>query len=331
MNIDARNNLSLPSRVRVLFFGADALAVPTLDALIKNGYPVVGVVTNPDKPAGRSLKLTPPPVKIAAGRHQLPVFQPLKLTPDLWKEKIPEAELFVVCAYGKIIPKAILEMAPRGSLNIHPSLLPRWRGPSPIQYMILHGDQEIGITIILMDELMDHGPIVAKSKINPRLNRGQKSKITFFELHNELSTRGANLLIETLPRWLDGEITPVPQDESKATYSKILKKEDGRIEWSRSAHQIERMIRAFTPWPGAWTMWSSQKKIWRMKVDSADVSAEQESPGLPGSVWRHHRTMMIKTGSGSLAIKKITPEGKRPMEGDAFLRGHPEIIGTVLR
>ena len=300
--------------------------MPILEALFENGYNLVAVITNSDKPVGRKNIITPPPIKIWAQKHKIPVFQPENLKTKNPALKIPEADIYIVAAYGKIIPVDIINSPKFGSLNIHPSLLPRWRGPSPIQYTILNGDEETGVTIIKMDEKMDHGPIVIKSKV-----KTQSSKLYYKELHDELAKLGAELLIETLPKWLAGEIKPISQNEAEATYSKILKKEDGRIDWFQPAETIEKMVRAFAPWPGAWTTWAKDNKIYRLRVEEAEVfqSTEKEMPS--GMVWqKEDDSLCVKTSEHNLSIKKLTLEGKKTMEVKEFLRGYPQIIGQTL-
>ncbi|TSD05144.1 MAG: methionyl-tRNA formyltransferase [Parcubacteria group bacterium Greene0714_36] len=315
------------SNIDILFFGTSRFAVPVLEALVTHGYRIAGVVTRPDERAGRKCLLTPPPVKVTAVAHGIPVFQPKKLdVRDFTEGKIPQADVFIVVAYGKIIPKAILDMPRLGALNIHPSLLPRWRGPAPIQYAILHGDAETGVTIMQMDEEMDHGPILASSKFQV-LN----SKFVYKELYDILARMGAELLLETLPRWLKGNITPIPQDESGATYSKILMRGDGRIDWKKSAREIERMTRAFHPWPGAWTIWTRDGTPLRVRIEEADAIDAPPQKGSAGHVWRDAgHPLLVRTGDGSLVIKKIGAEGRRVLGAEDFIRGYPAFLDTVL-
>ncbi len=303
---------------KIIFWGTSDFAVPALEILVKNGYKIAGVVTTPDEPKGRKLLLTPPPVKVAAGKHGLEIFQPEVLNS---KTELPEADLFIVAAYGKIIPKVILENPRLGALNIHPSLLPRWRGPSPIQYAVLSGDRETGVTIMKIDELMDHGPIIATSgKLQ------LTSKTTYKELHDKLAKIGAGLLVETLPKYLSGELKPIPQDDSKATFSKILTREDGRIDWSKSAEETQRMVQAFNPWPGVWTTWPSAKKIYRLKIDEAEV----ENKNADGQLGLVSAGLIVNTGKQGLKITKLTLEGKKTMGADEFLQGYKNIIGQTL-
>jgi len=322
------------TKMRIVFWGTSEFALPSLDALLKESfstssktnflYRVVAVVTNPDEPAGRKQILTPPPVKVLAKKHKIPVYQPENLKLENWQQELPEADLYIVAAYGKIIPKDILDKPSYGALNIHPSLLPRWRGPSPIQYTILNGDSETGVTIIKMDEMMDHGPIVAQQRLTI-------SQPVYKELKEQLAKLGAKLLLETLPKWLKGEITPTPQDDSQATYSKILKKDDGRINWQKSAEEIERLIRAFNPWPGTWTMLPTKKKILRLIIEEAEIVKVENPLAPPGYLfYSDNYPLLIKTGYGSLLIKKLTLEGRKKMSGEDFRRGYQALYNTTL-
>ncbi|OHA07629.1 MAG: methionyl-tRNA formyltransferase [Candidatus Sungbacteria bacterium RIFCSPLOWO2_01_FULL_54_21] len=312
--------------MRILFFGTSDFAVSMLEALVKNGCALAGVVTRPDEPAGRKHTLTPPPVKIAAVRLGIPILQPERLEPDAHPHQMPTADIIVVAAYGKIIPRVMLGMPPHGALNIHPSLLPRWRGPAPIQYALLHGDAETGVTIMAMDEELDHGPIVASVK-HPMLDK----RYTYPTLHDILARIGAELLIKTLPTWMAGDIIPVPQDESQATFSKMLTREDGRIDWKKSAIDIERMVRAFHSWPSTWTTWTLKGKSLRLRIAEADWTSDMPASSRPGLVWRDGaRPLIVAAGCDSLVIKKIGAEGKYLTDAEAFVRGHANIIGAVL-
>lgn len=320
----------------IVFWGTPEFALPSLGALIKNGYDVVAVVTNPDEPVGRTQTLTPPPVKIYAKKHMIPVFQPISPKDPNFGKELPTADLYVVSAYGKIIPKEILDIPKFGAINVHPSLLPRWRGPSPIQYTILEGDKEAGVTIMKVDERMDHGPILARQEWTnfqfSRLRQGYDGRaiFNFQKLHEELAKLGAELLIEVLPKYLQGEITPIPQDDSQATYSKILKRDDGRINWSRPAEYIERMVRAFNQWPGTWTLWPSETKIYRIKIEEAEAVEDSTPLATPGFLWASENfPLLVKTNKGSLAIRRLTLGGKKSTDVRSFLRGHPRIIGAT--
>jgi len=269
-----------------------------------------------------------PAVKAAAERFGIAVIQPQRLAPIPPALIAQEWALFIVAAYGNILPAELLKIPMHGCLNVHPSLLPRWRGPAPVQYAILHGEAETGVTIMLMDEQVDHGPIIKSSKF-----KVQSSKVTTPELTCCLAEMGAELLLETIPEWLAGTITPQPQDESRATYSKLLKKEDGHIDWSRPAEEIEPMVRAFQPWPVAYTFWHRNENQLRLAVEAATVgNLESRIQNLEaGTVFEFNGKIGVRCGKGALVLKRLRPEGGRAMDGMAFLRGHPDIIGATLR
>lgn len=314
-------------KIKIIFLGTPHFAIPALRALTQEYFSVVAVVTKPDEPAGREQILTPPPVKEAAIEYNIPVFQPNTLSYDYWIANLPQADCFVVAAYGKLIPKTIIALPRFGTLNVHPSLLPRLRGPSPIQYAILQGEKETGISIMLIDELMDHGPILAQKNISLK-----DKKMGYKELHDILAEEGAKLLMVSLPEWLAGIKKPIPQDDNHATYSKILKKDDGRINWTRPAEEIERMVRAFEVWPGSWTLWPTNKQIYRIRIENADESPEESPYGSPGYVWKagNKAFPLVKTGRGSIVIKKLTMGGKKAIDAREFLRGYPQFMGTTL-
>ncbi|MFC1595175.1 methionyl-tRNA formyltransferase [Patescibacteria group bacterium] len=278
----------------IIFFGTPEFAVPTLKALINNGYKPIAVVTAPDKPVGRKQIITPPPVKILAEKHSIKIIQ---------NGEIPRADLGIIAAYGKIIPKSIIDSFPKGIINIHPSLLPKHRGASPIQTAILNNDSETGVTLMLTDEKMDHGPILAQSKIQVTNDK------MFTELHNELAKLGAELLIETLPKWLNKEIKPIEQNHSKATYTKILKKEDGKIDKNKSCDAILRQIKAYEKWPTSWTIFKTKNKDIRIKILKAKKGGEKND----------ELTIVVK--DGFLIIEELQPEGKKPMTARDFLNG----------
>ena len=324
------------SDTQIVFWGTPEFALPTLEALAGYGWRIAAVVTNPDEPAGRTRTLTPPPVKtwisnqesrIKDQENGIKVLQPERLDENFQREILNfKPDIFIVAAYGKIIPKKILDIPESGALNLHPSLLPRWRGPSPIQYAILAGDAQTGVTIMQMDDQMDHGPIAAQRKTQSLIR-----KIAYPELHDELARLGAELLVEVLPKWLDGKIETAPQDHASATYSKLLAREDGRVDWSKPAAEIERMVRAFTPWPGGWTVWTHGVKSLRLRIEDADWIPNTPAGGTPGLVWGDAtRPLCVQGGAGSLVIKKLGAEGKNITDAAAFIRGYAHIIGAIL-
>jgi len=315
LSIKTKNNY------RIIFFGTPDFAQPSLEKLINSGYLVIAVVTQVDKKVGRKQKIVYSPVKELALKYKIPVFQPEKISDPNYIQKIKNLnpDLIVVAAYGQILPKEILEIPKYGCINIHASLLPKYRGASPIHQAILNGDKEIGITIILMDEKMDHGKIIKSEKLKVQSN------ITLPELHDELAKMGAELLVEILPEWFSGQIKPKTQDESQATYTKILKKEDGQIDWHKSAEVIERQIRAFTPWPGSFCFWGNK----RLKIVKAKVLNINKTE--PGKVYEIDSKLAVQTGENMLELDKIQLEGKREMDVKEFSRGYPEFVGTKLK
>ena len=316
-------------KIKIVFMGTPEFSAIILKELCQSKYKPILVVTAPDKPVGRKQILTSPPVKVIAQKYEIPAAQPEKIA-SLKSEILNlKPDLIVVAAYGQILPKEILEIPKFGCLNVHPSLLPRWRGPSPIQYTILNGDEKTGITIILMDEKMDHGPILTNSKLqitNP--------KITYLELHNKLAEIGDKLLLETIPRWIKGEIKPEPQDESKTTYTKILTREDGEIDWKKSAEDLERQIRAFDPWPGSFTFWEIMKgKLLRIKIFKARVftSPTGKTFSIGKVLVVPQNKAGVQCGKDFLLIEELQLEGQKPMESEKFLRGHPDFTHATLK
>ncbi len=304
--------------MRIVFMGTAELAAPCLEAVAKMpGHEVVAVVTQPDRPKGRDLKPTAPPVKVVAERLGLPVQQPLKIREpaaiDLLRATQPD--LIVVVAYGQILPKSVLEIPSLGCVNVHTSLLPRWRGAAPIQYAILHGDHETGVTTMYMDEHMDTGDII--------LQRAQliHADDTSATLHDRLAKLGADLLVETVGLITEGKASRAKQDETRVTFAKKITKDDGRIDWTRSAVEIERQVRAFNPWPGTHTrLGDLLLKVWKVEV----VEGVSGNPGelLPDFI--------IATSQGGVRIQELQPANSKRMPIDAFLRGHAVKIGTVL-
>jgi len=300
-------------------------------------FEILAVITALDKPAGRKQELIPSPVKKWALRLNLPILQPKKIADPAEIRRVQELnpELIILCAYGQIIPKEILEMLSSrqgrgkyGALNIHPSLLPKYRGASPIQATILNGDKIAGATIMLMDEKMDHGDIISNFQF-PISN-----KPTYEELSEKLADLGAELLIKTLPDWISGKTKPRPQDHSKATFCKIIKKQDGKIDWNKSAEQIERQIRAFHKWPGSFAEIKSQKSKVKnkiLKILNADV-VNKNTENKPGKIFLDkNKNLCVQTGNGILILKQVQLEGKKPMSCSSFLNGHPEILTSCLQ
>jgi methionyl-tRNA formyltransferase len=295
---------------RIVFIGSPDFAVPVLEALAIH-YPIVGVVTQPDRPSGRRADLKPPAVKVTALRLGLTIIQPEKLRqPEAMDQLRAWAPgIIIVAAFGQILRSEVLDLPKFGCINVHGSLLPRWRGAAPVQASILAGDRETGITIMKMDPGVDTGAILSRRyiPIAPDDTAGT--------LFTKLAPLAANLLLETLPRYLSGVILPQPQPVEGITYAPMLKKEDGRLDFSQPAISLERRIRAFDPWPGTWFEWNGSP----LKVLRARVSAEK-SPGV-GSRIEFDGKPAIGTGEGLLILEEVQPAGKKPMFGKAFLAG----------
>lgn len=317
------------NKPKIVFFGTPEFAIPILDALRNNKLTPQLIITTPDKPKGRKMEISPPPVKIWAKKHNIAFLQPKTLkNPEIINElKNLNPDLFVIASYGKILPKDILDIPKYGTLNVHPSLLPRWRGPSPIQYTILAGDKETGVTIMLTDEEMDHGPILAQQK----LKNYESGIMNYEELHHELAKLGAKLLIETIPKWVGGKIKPQEQDHSKATFSKIIKKQDGHINLQEeTAEEIERKIKALNPWPGTYTFWQKDGKKIRLILLEAERTFPYDRKKVSGEVFEHNNKLTAQTKKGALLIKRLKPEGKKEMGSDNFLKGNQNILGKIL-
>lgn len=302
-------------KTSVVFFGTPEFALPILEALwsMRPAVELVSVITAADKPVGRKQVLTPPPAKVWAQEHGIFLLQPEKLDEKFVEQlRALEPTVGVIASYGKIIPKAVLELFPKSVLNVHPSLLPRWRGASPVQSAIAAGDTETGVTIMLTDEEMDHGPVLAQERYP--LKGNEMTSV----LRSTLAEKGAALLSKTLLPWVRGEIEPKLQDESRVSVSSILKREDGRLDWNESSEQISRKVRAYEPWPGVFTTLPDGK---RLKILSAEAAEEGQSP-LGGTVEADREGYpLVRVADGWLRLIRVQPEGKSPMDGDSFLRG----------
>jgi methionyl-tRNA formyltransferase len=311
---------------RIVFMGTPEFAVPSLAALMQGEYNVVGVLTQQDRPAGRGRRVSASPVKQLALSAGLTTQQPRSLrTADAQADLARLApDLIVVAAYGLILPQAVLDIPGHGCLNVHGSLLPRHRGAAPIAAAILAGDEETGISIMLMEAGLDTGPALSKSAlpIHP--------EDTTLTLTDKLAGLGADLLIETLPNWLNGEITPIVQREGEATYASRILKEDGRINWAASAESIERSIRAYQPWPSAFTTW--QEKRLKITIAQATPDLLQGTPGevVLCPVDDEKSRLAVVTGSGTLWPQVVQLAGKRAMTTDEFIRGATTFVGSVL-
>ena len=306
---------------RIVFMGTPAFAVPPLEKLAQS-YEIAAVVTQPDRPAGRKRRLTPPPVKEAALALDLPVWQPPTLrTPEaIARLRALAPDLVVVVAFGQILRANVLAVPPHGCLNVHGSLLPRHRGAAPVTAAILAGENETGITLMQMDKGMDTGPIIAQATcpIMP--------DDTTATLREQLCQLGAGLLIETLPAWLAGEIVPRPQDNSLATYCRPIAKSDGQLDWRRPAKELARQVRAYIPWPTAFTTWQGE----RLKVLGATPLPAWRGEGQLGQVIALEGGAGVITGEGLLRLETVQRAGKRAMTAKEFLRGQQGFVGSRL-
>jgi len=295
--------------INIVFMGSPDFALPSLRALTQH-YHIAGVVTQPDRASGRGRELKPPPVKTLALELGLPIIQPQKLRePEAMAQlQAWKPDLIVVAAFGQILKKEVLDLPRFGCVNVHASLLPRWRGAAPINAAILAGDEETGVTIMQMDAGLDTGPMLAKRSI--RLHPDDTAGSVF----QTLSTLGADLLLETLPDYMEGKIIPQPQPEDGATYAPMLKKEDGRLDFSKPADELERRVRAMNPWPGAFMeLDGAILKIHRAHVDAGNASA--------GRRLVVQNQPAVGAGGGILILDEVQPAGKKPMSGTSFLAG----------
>ncbi len=306
---------------KIVFMGTPEFAVPGLKKLIET-QDVVGVVTQPDRPAGRGKKLRPSPVKGAAVQAGIPVYQPSSLRSEAAAAPLRQwqPDMIIVAAFGQILRPHLLELPPYGCLNVHASLLPRWRGASPIQHAIFSGDEETGVTLMQMDVGLDTGPTYVQESISIRPDE------TAASLHDRLANLGAVMLDKYLDDILNGRLTDVAQDDDRTAYAPMIKKEDGRLDCGQTSAQLDRHIRAMTPWPGAFTTWQGKS----LKILAARMVDGRLPAGVPGQVVGWGETAVILTQDGGLEPQKLQLAGKRAMILPEFLRGRPDFIGSSL-
>ncbi len=303
--------------------GTPGFAVPVLEALVSAGYEVAAVYSRPDRPSGRGKRTSPTPVKAAASGMGIPVFQPLSLkSSEVQREMaVLSPDVIVVAAYGLFLPREVLDLPSHSCLNIHPSLLPRLRGPSPVSTAIVEGETTTGVTIMVMDEGVDTGPVLAQRRTP--IGEGETAEV----LTSRLFQMGARLLVEVLPDWVEGRIRARPQDESDATITRLLTRDDGRIDWRMSAEQIARRVRGYAPWPGTHTYWSG--KTLKIIEASHDDRGDAKRPGTvvkpdDGDL------IAIATGDGTLGVSRLQLEGRRESNARDFLQGNGSIVGAQL-
>lgn len=322
----------MANNLRIIFIGTPEFSAIVLERMIKTGYLPIMVITSPDKPIGRHAYqkaskqiLTPSPVKALAEENKIPVLQSENIKNLKLEIANLQPELIVLVAFGQIISKEILEIPKYGCLNLHPSLLPKYRGASPIQAAILNGDAETGATIMLMDDQLDHGSIIANDKLLLTKNE------TIETLTKKLAELGAELLVKTIPKWVNKEINAQPQDDSMATFTKTIEKEDGRINWRKSAEEIERMIEAYNPWPGVYArlkIKNDKFKFLRIIKVSVLRTEDKKEPGMV--FLTEKKGLAIACDNNAIVLEKVQLEGKNIMDTKSFLNGYPWIVGSVL-
>ena len=308
--------------MRLVFMGTPDFSSASLEALLRSNDSVVGIVTQPDRPKGRGQTLTPSPVKLLAQGAQIPLLQPLKMKDPEFLHALAEwkPDMIAVAAFGRILPPAILSLPPRGCINVHGSLLPKYRGAAPIQWAIINGETETGITTMLMDEGMDTGAILLQEAIPITTHE------TSGTLAPQLAELGGKLLVETITRLKAGTLVPQPQDTSRATLAPLLKKEDGAIDWTLPAMALANRVRGLSPWPGAYTTVGSDSwRIWKALALPGPVTTP---PGVIVAITRE--AIHVATGDGVLAVMDLQPANNRRMAVSQYLAGHPIAIGLQL-
>jgi len=311
-----------------IFFGSSEFAEITLKKLLKAQMKPFLVVTNPPKQKGRKHVLAPTPVHLLAQENNIPILTPEKLDDQAFINEFEKLkpELVILTAYGKIIPSRLLDIPTKGFINLHPSLLPQWRGATPIQSAILNGDKETGVSLILMDEQVDHGPIIQSAKYEI-----QNEKLNYEELSTELAVLGAELIIKTVPQYLREEIFPIPQDHSLATYCQKILPKDEKIQWNETCIKIDRKVRALNPQPGVLTKAiNSQGNELILKIIKGYPETSECSEKIPGKVFNFQDKMAVKCSEGFYVVEQMKPAGKQTMSSENFLRGNGWILNQVL-
>jgi methionyl-tRNA formyltransferase len=312
--------------LNILFMGTPDFAVPSLRMLIEEGYRVVAVVTQPDRPKGRKRLMTPPPVKVVAEQHLIPVYQPLRMRDPSTAEVIAayKPDLIITAAYGQILPKSVLAIPRLGCINVHGSLLPKFRGGAPIQHAIMNGETITGVTIMYMAEGLDTGDMI--SKVEVPIEDEDDAGILF----DKLSLAGANLLRQTLPDLLEGRTIAIAQNDHEATFARVISRSDERLDWSLPSKDIYNHIRALSPWPGAYTLWNNEVlKVWRCSkpVELKQINANNMTPGTVVAVSAFG--IEVQTGDGTVTLTELQPAGKKRMPISEFVKNGRLTAGTV--
>jgi len=303
-------------KIPIIFFGTHDFATTILQGLVNSPlFDIKLVITQPDRPAGRKKELVSPPTKIIAEKYQIPVQQPKSLQSSVFS--LQSCGLAIVAQYGLLIPQNILNIPQHGTLNVHTSLLPKYRGASPIQSALINGEEKTGVTIIKMDEGLDSGPILLQKKINILPNE------TYLKLDKRLANVGLELLLEATPKYISGELQPTPQDDSQATICKKLTREDGKINWNKTTREIYNLYRGLTPWPGIWTTWQD-KRLKLLKIKPAKTNIATGKVNIQDGILR------IGTKDASIETLELQPEGKPEMDVKTFLNGYKHINNVSL-
>lgn len=313
--------------IKIIFFGTPDFAAGILKLLIDNKYNIAAVFTQPDKKVGRKQKIEFSPVKDLALKNKIEIFQPENLCVIGLDEEIKniEPDLFIVAAYGKILPKNILDIPKFGAINIHASLLPKYRGASPVQCAIFAGEKETGITLMKMNEKMDEGDILAQEKIE--IGEDETADV----LLKKLSKMGADMIVDFVPRWISGKINLVPQNHSEASYCKRVLREDGKIDWNSAAEEISRAWRAYHPWPGIYSILSLKNQSKRLKLLEIEIVSNMNTGEKNGKIIEYNQKVAVQAKNGLVILKKIQLEGKKEMDIDEFLRGNAGFVGSELK
>jgi len=314
-------NTAENKKVKIIFVGTAAFGLPAFKALAENeNFEIVLVITQPDKPIGRKQIITSPPIKIAAEKKDITILQPEHILDIKEKISLLKPDLIIVAAYAQLIPEAILRLPKHGCLNLHASLLPKYRGAAIIQAAILNGDEQTGLSIVKMDKGLDSGPILSQMAVKIL------AEDTAGILYDKLSKASAEFLIHTIKKYLDGKIIAEPQNSDQASYIKVLTKSDGLINWSKPALTIEKFIRAMNPWPMAWTWLDGQQ----IKIISAQKQPIEINSYKPGKTFKYNNGLAVQCGRDALIIKSLQLEGKKALGSQEFLRGHENFIGSML-
>lgn len=321
-------DLKKNNELKVLFMGTSWIAKEVLASLLEKKYDVTAVITQPDKKVGRKQKISSSPVKELAEINKIKILQPEKIDEKIIQEiRTIHPDIIIVFAYGKIIPKAVIEIPKFKCINIHPSLLPKFRGPSPIQNAILSGEKETGITMMLMDEKVDHGDILVQIKVPI------KPKENSEDLTKKISNLSSKLLLEKLPLWIDGKIKPEKQDDSKATFCQLIEREDGHIFWNEEAGAIFDKYRAFQPWPGIFCLFKGNDGLTRIKLEQIDICKKnmKENHQIGEVLNLENSKVGVQTADGIIILDEVKMEGKARLKINEFMNGYPNFIGSILK